>query len=279
MGAVSECRRTTREGFGKQNEILVPFRHGKSSNRKRRLWRRKHFPRGVRAAGASRGTTPAPPKPEGVPSPASRCPRYLRNSGPGVAGPYPSAFHLRRPATLTGKLQPRPRRRLRCRYHHRQPGQGPRRSAAAWAPFAGRPPPGHPASLRSGGRRGPATAPPPQPDTRSPLPNAFSDSQRPSAGARRVSGRRRTSPNFTRVLPPCRSRQVVGTTPQPRHASSFFFFFFCSRKPAVGRSPSSAAPGPRTRYQTATPGAGTAPSPLAASNFPAERQKSALPPA
>lgn len=121
--------------------------------------------------------------------------------------------------------------------------------------------------------------PPPQPDTRSPLPNAFSDSQRPSAGARRVSGRRRTSPNFTRVLPPCRSRQVVGTTPQPRHASSFFFFFFCSRKPAVGRSPSSAAPGPRTRYQTATPGAGTAPSPLAASNFPAERQKSALPPA
>lgn len=160
MGAVSACRRTAREGFGKQNEILVPFRHGKSSNRKRRLGRRKQFPRGVRAAGASRGTTPAPPKPEGVPPLASRCPRYLRNSGPGGGGSLPlsisptetrhagrqtsaattEAFAMPLPPSAAGAGAATLRRRL-----------GALRGAA---------PRGHPASLRSGGRRGPAVPPP-----------------------------------------------------------------------------------------------------------------------
>lgn len=168
VGAVSECRRTTREGFGKQNEILVPFRHGKPSNRKRRLASQAVSQRrsGCRCL---TGHTPALPKPEGVPPLASRCPRYLRKSSPEGGGSPPlstsrtetrhadsqtsaattEAFAMLLPPSIAGAGAATLRRRLGA--------------------LGGAAPPGHPASLRSGGRGGPAAAPP-QPDTcRTPL--------------------------------------------------------------------------------------------------------------
>lgn len=104
--------------------------------------------------------------------------------------------------------------RRRRGYNAPAPPRHPRTPVPPGLPAAPAPaaPLGHPAALR----------PCPQPDTQSPLWNAFSDSQRPSAAAQRDPGLRRTCQNFEHVLLRCRSRQVFYNTPQPNTQVPFF---------------------------------------------------------
>lgn len=122
---------------------------------------------------------------------------------PRVAGPYPSVCHTLTPGTVTGKVGSRLWTLLRYHNHHGQRGRGSGASS----------PPGH-----LGSAAPPALAAPAAPHSRSPLRNASSDSRTPSRVVRRVCSLRRTAPNFTRVLPRCRSRQVVHNAPQTRNS-------------------------------------------------------------
>lgn len=138
-----------------------------------------------------------------------------------MAGAYPSVFHVLWFGTLTGKVQPRLRKHLRYRYHHRQAQERLQSSGAAQAHPARLFPPDSPLLLPhqlpsdTPLSFAPAAATCPQPNTQSPVRNAFSDSQRPSAVAQRDPGLRRTCQNFEHVLLRCRSRQVFHNTPQP----------------------------------------------------------------
>lgn len=139
---------------------------------------------------------------QGTPPVCSRCPWYSCKAGWRAAGPYPSVCHTLTPARWQGKFGG-------------DYGGGSDATATAGRQRRGSRPSSPPVTCARRPPRPPL--PPAAQDSRSPLRNAFSDSRTPSRVARRVCSPRRTAPNFTRVLPRCRSRQVVHNAP---HANS-----------------------------------------------------------
>ncbi|XP_072781610.1 uncharacterized protein [Taeniopygia guttata] len=178
-----------RRDFG-SSEIFVIFHHWKSGKRKADFSSCKVFRVQV-CCRAHPGIAEA----QGTPPVCSRWSAKPVVQGRLAGGrPVPLRMSHTDTRTVAGKVRWRFRRRFRCHHHG---GEAEERQQAIVASC-------HPRSAAS-----PAPAAPAAQDSRSPLRNAFSDSRTPSRVARRVCSPRRTAPNFTRVLPRCRSRQVV----------------------------------------------------------------------